>query len=77
MESSAEEYAAFEDKVKRTAYFDNLSPQVSESVIRTALDQFAVVRSVKFIPNYTGPTILPQCALVELDSAKKVKEVIA
>ncbi|WJX30831.1 hypothetical protein P8452_19326 [Trifolium repens] len=77
MESSPEAYAAFEEKVKRTVYFDNMSPQVTESVIRTALDQFAIVKSVKFIPNYIGPTSLPQCALVELDSAKKVKEVIA
>ncbi|XP_004499844.1 ASI1-immunoprecipitated protein 1-like [Cicer arietinum] len=77
MEPSAEEYAAFEEKVKRTVYFDNLSPQVTESVIRTALDQFTAVKNVKFIPNYLGPSNLPQCALVELDSAKKVKEVRA
>jgi len=77
MELSAEDYAAFEEKVQRTVYFDNMSPQVTESVIRTALNQFASVKSVKFIPNYLGPSSVPQCALVELDSAKKVKEVIA
>ncbi|RDX60437.1 hypothetical protein CR513_61422 [Mucuna pruriens] len=77
MESSAEEYTAFEKKVSRTVYFDNLSPQVTESVIRTALDQFATVKNVKFIPNYIGPSNLPQCALVEFDSAKKAKEVIS
>lgn len=77
METSAEEYAAFEGKVKRTVYLDNLSPQVTDSVIRTALDQFAIVKSVKFISNFLGPSSLPQCALVELDSAKKVKEVIS
>ncbi|XP_061357500.1 ASI1-immunoprecipitated protein 1-like isoform X2 [Gastrolobium bilobum] len=44
MESSEDEYAAFEQKVSRTVYLDNLSPQ---------------------------------CALVELDSAKKAKEVIS
>ncbi|KAG2372582.1 hypothetical protein LR48_Vigan05g013800 [Vigna angularis] len=77
MESSAEEYSAFEQKVSRTVYFDNLSPQVTESVIRTALDQFATVKNVKFIPNYIGPSNLPQCALVELDSAKKVKEIVS
>ncbi|KAK7323378.1 hypothetical protein VNO77_26850 [Canavalia gladiata] len=76
MASSAEEYAAFEQKVGRTVYFDNLSPQVTESVMRAALDQFATVKSVKFIPNNIGPTYLPQCALVEFDSAKKAKEVI-
>ncbi|XP_027332349.1 uncharacterized protein LOC113847439 [Abrus precatorius] len=77
MESSAEEYAAFKLKVSRTVYFDNLSPQVTESVIRTALDQFATVKSVKFIPNYIGPSNLPQCALVEFESTKKAKEVIS
>ncbi|XP_061357489.1 ASI1-immunoprecipitated protein 1-like [Gastrolobium bilobum] len=77
MASSEDEYAAFEQKVSRTVYLDNLSPQVTESVIRTAFDQFATVKSVKFIPNFIGPNNLPQCALVELDSAKKVKEVIS
>lgn len=76
MGSSVEDYVAFEEKVKRTVYFDNLSPQVTESVMRTALEQFATVKSIKFIPNYIGPSNLPQCALVELDSAKKAKEVI-
>lgn len=75
--SSTEEYAIFEEKVKRTVYLDNLSPQVTEPVLRTALDQFATVKSVKFIPNYLGPKNVPQCALVELDSPKKVKEVIS
>ncbi|TKY49661.1 hypothetical protein E2542_SST27101 [Spatholobus suberectus] len=77
MESSEEEYNAFKQKASRTLYLDNLSPQVTESVIRTALDQFAAVKNVKFIPNYIGPSNLPQCALVELDSAKKAKEVIS
>ncbi|KAK7273111.1 hypothetical protein RIF29_14157 [Crotalaria pallida] len=73
---SEEKYAAFKEKVGRTVYFDNLSPQVTESVLKTALEQFATVKSIKFIPNYVGPSNLPQCALVELDSAKKAKEVI-
>lgn len=75
MGSSEEEFAAFEQKVRRTVYFDNLSPQVTESVMRTALDQFATVKSVKFIPNYLGPS-LPQTALVELDSSKKVEDIV-
>ncbi|XP_054816513.1 uncharacterized protein LOC129316225 [Prosopis cineraria] len=74
--SLEDEYAAFREKVKRTVYFDNLSPQVTESVLRTALDQFATVKNVKLIPNYLEPRNVPQCALVELDSAKKAKEVI-
>ncbi|KAL1321012.1 hypothetical protein AAHE18_14G098600 [Arachis hypogaea] len=44
MASASEKYAAFEEKVSRTVYFDNLSPQ---------------------------------CALIELDSSKKVKEVVS
>ncbi|KAJ7961360.1 RNA-binding family protein [Quillaja saponaria] len=77
MGSPAEEdYASFEERVGRTVYFDNLSPQVTESVLRTALDQYATVKNVKFIPNYTEPRNSPQCALVELDSLKKVKEII-
>ncbi|KAG5610051.1 hypothetical protein H5410_021332 [Solanum commersonii] len=35
-----EEYAAFENKVKRSIYIDNLSPLVKEFVIKAALDQF-------------------------------------
>ncbi|KAE9604950.1 hypothetical protein Lal_00036936 [Lupinus albus] len=76
MGSTSEKYAAFKEKVGRTVYFDNMSPQVTESVLRTALEQFAIVKTVKFIPNYIGPSNLPQCALVELDSAKKAEEVI-
>ncbi|KAF7836136.1 uncharacterized protein G2W53_010995 [Senna tora] len=73
--STEEEYATFEEKVRRTVYLDNLSPQVTESVLRTGLDQFAVVKSVKFFHNETMN--MPMCALVELDSAKKANEVIS
>ncbi|WMV24048.1 hypothetical protein MTR67_017433, partial [Solanum verrucosum] len=38
-----EEYAALENKVKRSVYIDNLSPLVKESVIKAALDQFGNV----------------------------------
>ncbi|KAK4721202.1 hypothetical protein R3W88_011435 [Solanum pinnatisectum] len=41
------EYAAFENKVKRSIYIDNLSPLVKESVIKAALDQFGNVIQVK------------------------------
>ncbi|TQE00798.1 hypothetical protein C1H46_013593 [Malus baccata] len=37
MRTSKFEYAAFEEKVKRTIYLDNISPQVTESVVKTAL----------------------------------------
>ncbi|KAI9116680.1 hypothetical protein K1719_012338 [Acacia pycnantha] len=79
MGSSAEEeeYAAFLEKVKRTIYLDNLSPQVTESVLITGIGQFASVKSVKFIHNYNEPSDMPLCALVELDSPAKAKEVIS
>ncbi|KAH7521388.1 hypothetical protein FEM48_Zijuj07G0027800 [Ziziphus jujuba var. spinosa] len=77
MGTSAEaEYAAFEDKVKRTVYIDNLSPQVTESVLQTALNQFGSVKSVQFIPNYLGPSNLAKCALIEMENAKQVEGVI-
>uniref|UniRef100_A0A0V0GH83 Putative ovule protein n=1 Tax=Solanum chacoense TaxID=4108 RepID=A0A0V0GH83_SOLCH len=47
-----EEYAAFENKVKRCVYIDNLSPLVKESVMKAALDQFGNVIQVKLIRTY-------------------------
>ncbi|KAI3934666.1 hypothetical protein MKX01_012206 [Papaver californicum] len=76
MESSAEEYAAFEEKVKRTAYIGNLSPQVTDAVLKTALGQFGNVESVQFIPNYVEPKNIPQCALVVMQMEKQVKAII-
>lgn len=75
--SAEEEYAAFEEKVRWTVYFDNLSPVVNESVIRSGLGQFANVKSVNFIRNYSGPVNMPMCALVEFDSAEKASEVVS
>ncbi|KAL6007634.1 hypothetical protein ACLOJK_033133 [Asimina triloba] len=71
------EYAAFEEKVKRTVYVDDLSPQVTAAVLKTALDQFGTVVSIQFIPNYIEPRRIPQCALVEMETAKQAKSVIA
>ncbi|GLT91921.1 hypothetical protein SLE2022_097820 [Rubroshorea leprosula] len=71
------EYGAFEEKVRRTVYIDNLSPNVTEAVLRTAIDQFGIVKSIQFIPNYLGPNNLPQCALVEMKEAKEAKAVIS
>lgn len=78
--STKEEYAAFLMKVKRTVCIDNLSPQVTESILKNAIDQFGTVKSVEFIPNYTEAGNVPQSALVELESpihAKQIKEVIS
>ncbi|XP_022722066.1 uncharacterized protein LOC111279310 [Durio zibethinus] len=72
-----DEYAAFKEKVRRTVYMDNLSPHVTESVIRTALDQYGTVKSVHFIPNYLGPQNIPQCALVEMEKEKQAEVVIS
>ncbi|XWS09321.1 hypothetical protein CRYUN_Cryun40dG0075300 [Craigia yunnanensis] len=72
-----DEYAAFKEKVRRTVYMDNLSPHVTESVVRTALDQYGTVKSVQFIPNYLGPRNIPQCALVEMEKEKQAQVVIS
>lgn len=72
-----EEYAAFEEKVRRTVYIDNLSPQATEAVMRTALDQFGTVKSVQLIPNYIVPGNIPQCALVEMEKSKQAEFVVS
>ncbi|RXH70726.1 hypothetical protein DVH24_013472 [Malus domestica] len=68
MRTSKFEYAAFEEKVKRTVYLDNISPQVTESIVKTALSQFGTVKSVQFIPNYLN---VLHCALVEMENPKE------
>ncbi|KAM1281607.1 hypothetical protein ACFX2H_022064 [Malus domestica] len=60
MRTSKFEYAAFEEKVKRTVYLDNISPQVTESIVKTALSQFGTVKS----------NVL-HCALVEMENPKE------
>ncbi|KAL9343047.1 hypothetical protein Peur_063478 [Populus x canadensis] len=76
--STAEaDYAVFLEKVKRTVYIDNLSPQVTESVMRTALGQFGTVKNVQFIPNYTGPKNIPRCALVEMECRRQAEAVVS
>lgn len=74
--STDEEYAAFLEKVKRTIYVDNLAPQVTETVIKTALNQFGDVKSVQFIPIYLEPKPAPQAALVEMGNPKQAREII-
>ncbi|KAF8405756.1 hypothetical protein HHK36_007833 [Tetracentron sinense] len=70
------EYAAFEEKVRRTIYIDNLSPQVTGAVLKTALGQFGTVTDVQFIPNYTEFRSIPQCTLVEMETAKQAKSIV-
>ncbi|KAK9747613.1 hypothetical protein RND81_02G003200 [Saponaria officinalis] len=69
------EYAKFQEKVKHSIYLDNLSPSVTDAVIRSAFDQ-ANVKSIRFIPNYTHPDYNPRCALVEFSNEKEVKFVL-
>ncbi|KAL3824831.1 hypothetical protein ACJIZ3_020860 [Penstemon smallii] len=72
-----EEYAAFLEKVKRTLYVDNLSPLVTEAVIKAAFNQFGSVNSVNFIKNYLEPKNLPRAVLVEMENPKQAREIIA
>ncbi|KAK3039186.1 hypothetical protein RJ639_029043 [Escallonia herrerae] len=78
MESSSEaaEYAAFEEKVKRTVFLDNLSHQVTETVLKSALNQFGSVTSIKFIPNYMEPKDIPRAALVEMENSEQAEHII-
>ncbi|KAJ4963976.1 hypothetical protein NE237_023915 [Protea cynaroides] len=66
----------FEQKLRRTVFLDDLSPQVTAAVIKTALEQFGKVIDVQFIPNYIGPRNIPQCALVELENAKQARGIV-
>lgn len=71
------DYAAFEEKVKRTVYLDNLSPKVTEAVVKMALNQFGTVKSVQFIQNYVEPRNIPQFALVEMENSRQAKAVVS
>ncbi|CAK7322612.1 unnamed protein product [Dovyalis caffra] len=71
------DYAAFQKKVKRTILIDNLSPQVTASVLRTAFGQFGTVKNVQFIPNYTGLENIPCCALVEMESPRQAEAIVS
>ncbi|KAF2314183.1 hypothetical protein GH714_023924 [Hevea brasiliensis] len=64
------------EKVKRTIFVDNLSPQVTETVLAKALNQFGTVVSASLIPNYLEPRNI-LCALVEMEDSEKAKKVIS
>lgn len=77
METDTEKaYDAFMGKVKRTVYLDNLSPQVTEPVIKTAFEQYGNVTNIRFIPSYMDPYYNSRCALVELETAKQASNII-
>ncbi|KAI3794101.1 hypothetical protein L1987_36728 [Smallanthus sonchifolius] len=73
--SAEEEYTAAEEKVKKTIYIDNLSPQVTKVVLENALNQFGNVTNVQFIPNYFTSCSV-NAALVEMESTKQAEEII-
>lgn len=75
-DQAKEEYAEFEEKVKRTIYIDHLSPQVTGPIIKAALAQCANVVSVELIVNYTIPYDIPSAALVELDNKTQAKAAV-
>ncbi|CAN0896753.1 hypothetical protein LINGRAHAP2_LOCUS18687 [Linum grandiflorum] len=77
VKSPEAEYKAFLEKVDRTVYIDNLSPQANESVIKTGLDQFGNVKSVSFIANYMDPRNSMRCALVEMEARDQARNVIS
>ncbi|XP_058224432.1 uncharacterized protein LOC131333748 [Rhododendron vialii] len=68
--------AAFEERMRRTVYVDNLSPQVNESILKSAFDQFGNVQKVEFFPNFAEESNMPHCALVEMDSPELAKELV-
>ncbi|XP_050215373.1 uncharacterized protein LOC126666600 [Mercurialis annua] len=77
-QSTAEaEYAAFLKKVERSVYVDNLSPHVTEAVLRSALNQFGTVKSIRFIINYLEPENSARSALVEMQEVNKAVAVIS
>ncbi|XP_052176561.1 uncharacterized protein LOC127790873 [Diospyros lotus] len=76
MDSAEAEYAAFQERVSRTVYMDNLSPQVTEAVLKTALGQFVNVNKVHIIPNYTHPSDAAGRALVEMENPKQAEQIV-
>ncbi|MCD7452670.1 hypothetical protein HAX54_017730 [Datura stramonium] len=77
METLFKEYAAFEHKVNRTVYIDNLSPLAKESVVKAALDQFGNVIQVKLIRTYLELKNMGRAALVEMQNADEAKAIIS
>ncbi|KAL7091998.1 hypothetical protein ACP275_12G138500 [Erythranthe tilingii] len=75
MESN-EEYVEFLNKVRRTIYIDNLSPAVTETVVKAAFNQFGDVASVEFIPTFMQPEGVPRAALVEMANITLAQRII-
>ncbi|XP_077240111.1 ASI1-immunoprecipitated protein 1-like [Tasmannia lanceolata] len=71
------EYAEFAEKMRRTVYLDNLSPQVTVAILKTALGQFGNVTNVQFIPKYVESRDNSQCALVEMETSNQAESMVA
>ncbi|GLJ16789.1 hypothetical protein SUGI_0289160 [Cryptomeria japonica] len=71
-----EEYTAFEEKVKRTVYLDNLSPLVSIPILRNGLGQFGEVLNVKILPNYLEANNVAVSALVEMQNEREAANTV-
>ncbi|PIA43928.1 hypothetical protein AQUCO_01800169v1 [Aquilegia coerulea] len=71
------EYMEFQERVKRTVYVYDLSPQVTKPVLRTAFGQFGNVTNIHIIPNITDLKNIPQSALVEMETAKQAEKIVA
>ncbi|KAL1539001.1 hypothetical protein AAHA92_27679 [Salvia divinorum] len=73
---STEEYDEFLKKVERTIYLDNISPAVTEPVLKAAIDQFVSVTKVQFILAYLQPNGI-HAALVEVENRKQAESLIS
>lgn len=73
---STEEYAEFLKKVERTIYVDNISPDVTESVLKASFDQFGNVTAVQFIP-LSMQLYGIRAALVEMVNMKQAKNIVS
>ncbi|ERN01449.1 uncharacterized protein LOC18429531 [Amborella trichopoda] len=76
--TSQKDYDAFQEKVKRTVFVDNLSSDITISVLTKALGQFGKVINADFLPNYTESKLKDdtQCALVEMENEKQAKSIV-
>lgn len=73
---SNDEYAEFLKRVERNIYVDNISPEVTESVLKAALNQFGNVTAVQFIPAYLQPNGV-HAVLVEMENRKQAEDIMS
>lgn len=76
IDDEAKAYAEFDEKVKRTLLIDNLSHHVTAQMLKSALSQFGIIISVKFIPNYIILQDIPQAALVEMKNKHQAEYIV-